>query len=281
MIDEKLARELYRPLASPPVENKEPQNPKIPIHRFQALEQIIKNNPASPQPYVELATFYIDGDQWRNAKRVLEQGVLHNAEDETIISLFEDVRLRLSRNAMDAAARKYQQLGGEVDRRELDQSELELAALQFEVSEARFLRHPHQYDLLVMSAIALRRLGRVDEAISRLEHAQHFPACRASASLHLGNCLESQSRVIEALAAYRCAALFRSPPPALDIKLRALDAAANLSEKSLLWDSAIRYLSMLVEESNEGREERIQKIAELKSLAIQQRTVQQNHATED
>lgn len=274
MIDEKLARELYRPLAAPPTDGPSKQPTKIPVHRFQTLEQLIKNNPASAEPYIELATIYIEGEQWRNAKRVLEQGVLHNAEDETILSLYEDVRLRLSRNAMDAAAAKFREYSSDTNNRELDQSELELAALQFEIAEARFLRHPDQYDLLVRSAIALKRLGRVDEAIERLDRAKRYPSSRASASLQLGICLESQSRIIDALSAYRCAALYRSPPPSVEIKTRALEHAAALSERNLLWDSAIRYLTILAEESASRKDELTQKIDSMTKLAVQQRTPQ-------
>ncbi len=271
MIDEKLARELYRPIApSQPEAPAQPVN-KIPVQRFQELEQLIKNNPANSKPYEELATIYVQQNRWRDAKRVLELGTHHNSENELLLTMFEDVRLRLAREAMDVAVAKYRSLESPANLRELDQSELELAALQFEVAEARFSRHPDQADLLVTSAIALKRLNRIDEAIDRLRHAQKFPQTRAAASLNLGICLETRTQVIEALTAYRCAALYRSPAPSREIRHKALELAAALSEKALLFDSAIRYLDILITETTESQAARIATREQIIKLANSQK----------
>ncbi len=253
MIDEKLARELYRPIVPTPQEPTAAPAAKIPIHRFQALEQQIKNNPANAEPYTELATIYIEQNRWRDAKRVLEQATQHNPENEQLLTLYEDARLRLAREAMDIAAAKFRQFESEANRRDLDQCELELAALQFDVAEARYVRHPEQSDLMITSAIALKRLNRLDEAIDRLRLAAKSPQSRAVASLNLGICLETRSQVIEALAAYRCAALYRSPAPSREVKHKALELAASLSERLLLIDSAIRYLDILIAETPSNR----------------------------
>lgn len=271
MIDEKLARELYRPIApSQPDATAQPVV-KIPVQRFQELEQHIKNNPANAQPYEELATIYVQQNRWRDARRVLELATHHNPESETLLALYEDVRLRLARESMDVAIAKYRNYESPANHRDLDQSELELAALQFEVAEARFQRHPQQSDLLVTSAIALKRLGRIDEAIERLRHAQKFPETRANASFNLGLCLESRSQIIEALAAYRCAALYRSPAPPRELKLKALEHAVALSERSQLYDSAIRYIDIMIADSAENQESLKSKREQLLKLSIQQK----------
>ncbi len=251
-IDDKLAKDLYR---AAPTQNSVAPNistPKITLQRFQALEQQIKNNPANAQPYRELAEIYFEQNRWKDARRVLEQGVRHNPEDEQLLTMFEDSRLRLSREAMDAAVKNFEWQKSETARKELDQSELELAAMQFEIAEARFARHPEQYDLLVMSAVALNRLGRPEEAIDRFQIAAKQPTTRAVASLNLGVCFEERGQIVEALSAYRRAALFRSPAPPLETKQRALKLAMQLAQKNQLYDSAIRFLDLMAQSEEES-----------------------------
>jgi tetratricopeptide (TPR) repeat protein len=271
MIDQKLARELYRPTPAPTPERIEENANKIPVQRFQALEQQIRNNPANAQPYEELAGIYIEQNRWRDAKRVLEQGVKHAPDHEPILYLFEDARMRLAREAMDVAAAKFQEYKSAANQRELDQSELEFAALQFEVSEARFKRYPKQHDLLVTSAIALKRLSRIDEAIERLRHAQTNPIFRAVASLNLGICLEGRSQVIEALEAYRVAAYYRSPSPPADIKRKSLELAIALSERCRLYDSAIRYIDQLIIDAPDETETLQAKRKRFQQLSLSQK----------
>ncbi len=106
--------------------------------------------------------------------------------------------------------------------------ETDLANLRLSVCEARLARHPEQLDLLIPCAIALRQLGRMDEAVERLRKAQGEPSLRSRASLQLGMCLQQMGDVTGALGAYRKAALYRSPAPSPDLKKRALELAAEL-----------------------------------------------------
>ncbi len=51
---------------------------RISLERFQELEQCIRNSPADPAPYLELAQIYIEQERWKDARRVLDQGCNHN-----------------------------------------------------------------------------------------------------------------------------------------------------------------------------------------------------------
>jgi hypothetical protein len=83
----------------------------------------------------------------------------------------------------------------------------------------------------------------------------------------LGRMLERASRIPEALSAYRRAALFRVPPPALETKYTALLAAADLALRSGMIDSGRRYLQMLID-LNPQNEYLQQRLAEIRALPL-------------
>ena len=225
-------------------------SPRISLERFQELEQCIRNSPADPAPYLELAQIYIQQERWKDARRVLDQGCNHNPEHEELLVLREETMLQGSHRELDAARRYLRQNRSVENEQHLSRCEIDLANLRYAVCESRLARHPNQKELNIPCAIALRQLGRMDEAIDRLKAAQAEPSLRARASLQLGMCYQQTGQVLEALSAYRRAALFRAPPPATDIRQRALQLAAELSEEHGMVHAAIQYLQALLETPN-------------------------------
>lgn len=220
---------------------------RISLERFQELEQCIRNSPADPAPYEELAQIYIQQNRWKDARRVLDQGVSHNPQYEPLLMLREETMLQGSRQELDTARRVHRQQRTVENEQYLTRCELDLANLRYAVCEARIARHPGQLELNIPCAIALRQLGRMEEAISKLRAAQSSPALRARASLQLGMCYQQTGRVLEALEAYRRASLFRAPPPPIEVRQRALQLAAELAEEHGLIHAARQYLQALLE----------------------------------
>jgi tetratricopeptide (TPR) repeat protein len=128
----------------------------------------------------------------------------------------------------------------------VEQAETDLANRRVSVCADRFARHPDQKELLVPWAVALRQLNRQEEAVAMLQEAAQEPELRARASLQLGMCLQSLDRPLEALAAFRKAALYRSPPPDSMITTRALELAIAIAEEHQLIDSARFYTEQLL-----------------------------------
>ena len=218
----------------------------IPLQRFQELEQAIRHAPANPAPYVELGRTYIEQERWQDAKRVLEAGVKYCSEHEPILILHEDLLVHLSAGALEEARKRQAQRPSEENRYAVEQAETDLANRRVSVCADRFARHPDQKDLLVPWAVALRQLNRQEEAVAMLQEAAEEPELRARASLQLGMCLQSLERPLEALAAFRKAALYRSPPPDSMIKTRALELAISIAEENQLIDSARFYTQQLL-----------------------------------
>jgi tetratricopeptide (TPR) repeat protein len=140
----------------------------------------------------------------------------------------------------------------------LEQAETDLANRRVKVCSDRYGRHPEQKEILIPWAVALRLLGRQDQAVEYLQKASEDPLLRARASLQLGMCLESLERPLEALAAFRKAALYRSPEPDPLIRTRALELAIGIAESHQLIDSARYYTEQLLQCCDSSQKEALE-----------------------
>ncbi len=221
--------------------------PAVTLERFQTLEHVIRDNPLTAEPYLELARIYLQRNRWTDAKRVLDSACQRFPDHEEANFLFEEAQLARSLQLHWESQAAHRDEPTRLTEEGIDRSRLELNVLREKVCRARLLRHPQQLELHLPLATALTNLDRPDEAIASLQLAGAQPKLRCSAAWQLGQLFESLHRVPEALSAYRRAALFRVPPANPDIKRRALSAAADLAERTGLVDSARRYVAMLLE----------------------------------
>jgi len=71
-------------------------------------------------------------------------------------------------------------------------------------------------------------------------------------------CLQGLERPLEALAAFRKAAIYRSPPPDPMIRTRALELAIAIAEENQLIDSARWYTEQLLAVCEPSRREALE-----------------------
>lgn len=239
----------------------------VSLQRFQELELAIKNNPIHVDPYIELAQIYLKNRRWNDAKRVLDRAAQQFTKNEDVITLREDAQLGRSLELYNEAEAAYKSEPTVLTQEPLHSSKLELNSLRERICRVRLERHPDRLELLVPLAVALENLGSVEEAIKCLRQASAQPRLRATASLHLGYLYTRARRIPDALSSFRRAALFRVPPPSEATKREALSAAADLSQRHGLIDSARRYVKLLVELSPD--DERLAKrLADLNALPL-------------
>jgi len=231
----------------------------IPLVRFQYLEQEIRNAPANSQPYIELGQIYIDQNRWNDAKRVLESGAQMCPECEPLVLMREELLLQQANQLLQNAMTLLAQDPSDENKHGLEQAEVSYANERIRVCHDRFARHPEQREILITWAIGLRQLSRFDEAIELLAKAAESPELCARASLQLGMCFQTQNRTLNALAAFRRAALFRSPPPEPKIRQRALELALDLAEEHRLIDSAKFYANQLLIDCEPSKKDQLQK----------------------
>ncbi|GIW97586.1 MAG: hypothetical protein KatS3mg111_0919 [Pirellulaceae bacterium] len=218
---------------------------EVQLERFQVLERVIRDQPLTEAPYLELARIYLTQRRWQDAKRVLDQAVKRFPDQEDVLLLHEAAQLNRSLQLLEQAEHDYQRMPTEGTRKQLARCQLELNVLREQICRARLQRHPESFELYLPLADALAHLGKRDEAIACLGRAAQVPTLRCRANLRLGQFWEQAGQPPQALAAYRRAALTREPPPEAAVRREALTAAANLAEKHGMIDSARRYLREL------------------------------------
>ena len=223
--------------------------PTVSLQRFQELELALKNNPIHADPYIELARIYLKNRRWNDAKRVLDRAAQQFSKNDDVLTLREDAQLGRSLELYNEAEAAYKAEPTVLTQEPLQSSKIELNSLRERICRARLERHPDRLELLVPLAVALENLGSVDEAIKYLRQAAEVPQLRATASLQLGYLFTRARRIPDALSSFRRAALFRVPLPSEATKREALTAAADLSQRHGLIDSARRYVELLVEMS--------------------------------
>lgn len=227
------------------VSDGEEVKPAIPLERFQALEHVIRDFPLHPNPYLELSKIYLSSSRWNDAKRVLDLAVERFPEHEELSFLREESQIARSLQLYCVAEQEYQLEPTSITQERLDRCRVELNVLREKICNSRLQRHPERWELYLPLATALENLGKTGEAIRFLSKAAQEPKLRAEAALQLGATFERAGKIPEALSAYRRAALFRVPPPTTAIRLQALNAAADLAERSNMIDSARRYVELL------------------------------------
>ncbi len=219
---------------------------RITLLAHQELEQSIRNSPADPMPYLQLAKIYQSQHRWKDTLRVLDAGVQHNPEYEPLVLLREDLILKAAEQTAEDARLAHSNDPNEETKLQLERCETNLANERIQFCRTRFKRQPEQRELLIIWAGALKDLGRSELAIPLLEQAAQYPPLRARAFYELGLCQQKLNRPIEALSAYRKAALFRAPSPSPRLRIQALSMAFELSDQLGMVDAAIRYAELLV-----------------------------------
>ena len=219
---------------------------KITLLAHQELEQLIRNSPADPVPYLQLARIYQSQHRWKDTLRVLDAGVQHNPDFESLVLLREDLILQAAEQTADDARQAHANDPSKDSQLHWDRCKSNLANERLQFCSSRLKRHPEQHELLVIWAGALKDLNRSAEAIPLLEKAAQHPSLRARASYEMGLCQQQLGRPLEALSAFRKSALFRAPPADPRLRAQALMRAFELSDRLGMVDAAIRYAEILI-----------------------------------
>jgi tetratricopeptide (TPR) repeat protein len=215
--------------------------PRIALLEHQQLEQMIKQAPADPLPYLQLAKLYHCQLRFKDTIRVLDAGVQHNSDHEPLIVLREDTVLDIARQQLDQARQAYANHPTKDNELRLQGCVTNFAHEEIRFCQSRFQRHPEQIELLVRWSSALLTLGNPEAATEKLEQAVNFPEWRAAASLLLGRCYHATGKLLQALSSYRRAACFRAPPPDENTRSQALIAGFELADQLQMVDTAIQF----------------------------------------
>lgn len=229
----------------PPIDRDEvPAKPVVTLQRYQELEQHLRNAPADGDSYLELTRIYMEQGRYFDAKRVLDKAMEHLSDDPRIVYEWEEMQVARSRQLLDAAEEALKNEKSPANRDARDRCAIDLANVRIHVCSARMKRDSNEHELVLPLAASLRQLGRHQEAIDALKSKKDIPDIRARVCLQLGMALMQTDKPLEALAAFRQAALYRAPSPPEKIRDKALELATEVSEKLGLIDAARRYAQL-------------------------------------
>jgi tetratricopeptide (TPR) repeat protein len=232
----------------PPIDQDDiPAKPVVTLQRYQELEQHLRNAPADGDAYLELTRIYMEQGRYFDAKRVLDKAMEHLSDDPRIVYEWEEMQVARSRQLLENAEELLKKEKTSAHRDSRDRCAIDLANIRIHVCSARMKRDPKEYELVLPLASSLRQLGRHQEAIDALKCKKDIPEIRARVCLQLGMALMQTEHPLEALAAFRHAALYRAPPPPEKIRDKALELATEVSEKLGLIDAARRYVKLRFE----------------------------------
>ncbi len=201
--------------ADNPDDPAESEKLKQSIQRRQELEVHLRTSPTDLDGFLELGAIYRAEDRPAEAKRVLEQACKIFPDDTKVLWEYEEALLARSLQQMREVVDLDQRLGTKETERELERSQSDWANRRMEVCKARLKRDPSLIHLRVVLAEAMYDAGMYEKAIAAVKPLLTSDEHSPFGYLIGGRCLLALDREVEAMAAFRAAALRRaviSPP---------------------------------------------------------------------
>lgn len=213
--------------------------------RRQSLEKQIREHAVEVDLYLELATIYRDEGRPLDAKRVLAEALQLRKGDPEILWQYEEAILARARQQLAEIKELATRLQtGEVQR-ELRRAETDWANRRLDVYRARLDRDPEKLSYRLVIAEALYDLELYTEALQEVEPCCQVDSISPTAFLLRGRCFERLDKPLDALSAYRAAALRRAVVAPLRVRQAALSAACELAHQLGLPISLQRYTHSL------------------------------------
>lgn len=231
-------RQAWESLAAP-----SPNFQRTPI---QQLEAAVREHPANPEPYLELASLYLERDRDYDAERMLARGREATAGDLRILELWESVVMRRLEKKVTGAREAAEAEDTPQSRAALEAARDERDRLETEILASRCRREPMNAAVRYQLGLRLKRAGKLREACASFQQALADSTQKAPAALAMGECHEELHEIPEALKHYRLAADSAHVPAQLDCKKQSLYDAGRLVTGMNLPRLAERYLGELL-----------------------------------
>jgi tetratricopeptide (TPR) repeat protein len=216
----------------------------VPLTPIQELENAIRDAPAIPELYLQLAELYLAAGRDYYAERILTKGQAAT-DDPRVRTLREEVTLRrLEARVAEAQARLAAQNTPE-GQAELTAAVAERDRTALEIYQQRVARDPADLAARYALGRSLKQAGRTREAQPHLTAALADRQQRAAAALELGHVWREFGQLDQALRHFRLAARQAAKTSSVVVQREALRHAAELCLQIKLKKLAQRYLAEL------------------------------------
>ncbi len=210
----------------------------------QRLLREIRRHPNETAKYIELADLYLREDQFAKAEDILKRAVEVSEGNPEIRERWEDAHLRLLRQRLAEAEKRFEETGRPEDQRAAEQLKKELFEKDLEFCKNRVERFPNNLAYKFELAVRYQLVGRHKEAIAEYQQAQADPKRKGLCMLALGQCFQAIKQYSLAMRHYELAVQEIPDRDAVN-KKKALYLAGKLALGLKDLDSADRYFSTL------------------------------------
>ncbi len=213
----------------------------------QQLERAVRESPANPHLYLQLANLYMDHQREFDAEQLLAKGLKNTDNDMQVRALWEDVTMLRLQKKLALAEQRAEVEGTPEANTALEEVRRERDRLESDIFLSRCEREPHNASLRYELGMRLKRAGNLREAMQRFDEALHDPAHKPAAAYEMGECQQQFKQYPMALKYFRMASESATRPEQLTCKKTALYQAGLLAVGIKLYRPARRYLSELVQ----------------------------------
>ena len=238
----------------------------IKLTRQQELQQVVSENPANLDAYIELAELHARGDRYNEAERILRGALEASGGDLRIREAYEDMGLRKARYQVQVAEQRAEDRPSDEAESLAYRMRQELNRLETDVFRSRTERYPNVVAWKVELGARLKRAGNYSEAIKVFQPAIADPRRRGHVHVELGECFQQIKQYKLAMTNYEAAIEALGDRGEPELRKKALYRAGvlamgledlNLAEKHLTELAGLEY-------GYRDVAERLDKIAELR-----------------
>jgi tetratricopeptide (TPR) repeat protein len=218
----------------------------VPLTPIQTLEAAIRDAPAIPELYLQLAELYVAADREFDAERMLTKGQTAT-DDPRVCTLREDITMRRLEGNVGRAQHSVESHDTAEARAALADARIERDRVEMDIFVGRTRRDPHNASARYELGRRLKRAGRLREAYEQFEQAIADASLKSSVALEMGECLRDFGELAESLRHFRLAADAATQPQHAEIKKQALWQAVGICTRIKLGKLAERYMNDLEE----------------------------------
>jgi hypothetical protein len=221
-----------------------PNEIMVPLTPIQTLENAIRDAPAIPELYVQLAELYVEAGREYDAERMLTKGQTAT-DDPRVRTLREDITMRRLEGNVARAQQSVESRDTAEARATLADARTERDRVEMDIFVGRTRRDPHDRQARYELGRRLKRSGRLREAFVQFEAALPDDRLKPAVALEMGECLRDFGELAESLRHFRLAARAANEPDHSEFKKQALWQAVGICTRIKLSKLAQRYMNEL------------------------------------
>lgn len=216
----------------------------VPLTPIQTLENAVRDAPAIPELYLQLAELYVVAGREYDAERMLTKGQAAT-DDPRVRTLREDITMRRLEGNVTRAQQSVEARDTAEARATLTDARTERDRVELEIFQQRTRRDSSDRVARYELGRRLKRAGRLREAYVQFVAALEEPRIKGAVALEMGECLRDFGDFADALSQFRLAANSAAIPGELDIKKQALWQAVGICTRVKLARLGRRYMDEL------------------------------------